>query len=384
MAALSEAGLESVGESGFRFGEASKLLPVTFVISMVVFLYYEYVYLHCMRLLQLDFPEELRDTSEVERAHWQLIVFHLITGLLVYCLTRCILTYPGLVPDGKGWDVKMDVEDADSSSTANSEKKGSGVSFVEKKLTGERRQCKWCFKYKPDRCHHCRVCNLCVLKMDHHCPWVYNCIGWGNHKYFFLMNVYAVLDLLLINVTMIETVWWSTRYDVCVTMMLLLVAGQSLAIFLMVLISAFLCFHIWLMTKAMTTVEFCEKSLKKASYNSSTYSLGAYGNIAAVLGPQPLLWLLPCGFPEGDGTSWAVPGGRSVARATSGGASQSRTPLLPGSSASGITDSTNQDSQPQSEARRSSRKAESGSQSQVEEVDETGAAESRSQPQAVG
>merc|ERR1719172_459349 len=104
--------------------------------------------------------------------------------------------------------------------------------LIEKKHSGERRHCKWCLKYKPDRCHHCRICNVCVLKMDHHCPWVYNCIGFRNHKYFFLLLVYAVLVLGVVNVTMF-----------------VLMLAETLAAFLMVLISAFLGFHIWLMTK---------------------------------------------------------------------------------------------------------------------------------------
>lgn len=29
--------------------------------------------------------------------------------------------------------------------------------------------CKKCIKPKPPRTHHCSVCNICVLKMDHHC-----------------------------------------------------------------------------------------------------------------------------------------------------------------------------------------------------------------------
>lgn len=29
--------------------------------------------------------------------------------------------------------------------------------------------CARCHAHKPPRCHHCRVCNRCCLKMDHHC-----------------------------------------------------------------------------------------------------------------------------------------------------------------------------------------------------------------------
>ena len=117
---------------------------------------------------------------------------------------RTILTHPGTIPEGSGF-----------SSSRNDRTDGSevGVRF-ETKTSWERRYCKWCLKYKPERCHYCRVCNLCFLRMDHHCPWVYDCIGFGNHKYFVLLLIYAELNLLHANITMFDTVWWSTRVDV--------------------------------------------------------------------------------------------------------------------------------------------------------------------------
>jgi len=48
-----------------------------------------------------------------------------------------------------------------------------------------------CNHLKPDRCHHCRICGVCVLKMDHHCPWVNNCISYTNYKAFVLFLFYA-------------------------------------------------------------------------------------------------------------------------------------------------------------------------------------------------
>merc|ERR1719265_2281061 len=81
--------------------------------------------------------------------------------------------------------------------------------------------------------------------------------------YFFLLLFYSLLDTHLIVWTMAESVHRSVDPETPFITMFLVLFGETLAFFLGTLVTMFFCFHIYLMMKAMTTIEFCEKSLPK-------------------------------------------------------------------------------------------------------------------------
>jgi len=55
--------------------------------------------------------------------------------------------------------------------------------------------------FKPDRSHHCSVCDKCILNMNYHFVWVNNCIGFYNRKFFIQLLLFALILSIYIDIT---------------------------------------------------------------------------------------------------------------------------------------------------------------------------------------
>jgi len=71
--------------------------------------------------------------------------------------------------------------------------------------------CPECEVIRTPRSRHCNICNKCVSRFDHHCPWINNCVGLGNHTWFYAYTV-ITLGYVLVSIAICVHVLLSLMY----------------------------------------------------------------------------------------------------------------------------------------------------------------------------
>eukprot|EP00440_Ansanella_granifera_P068104 gb/GFBE01073881.1/.p1 GENE.gb/GFBE01073881.1/~~gb/GFBE01073881.1/.p1 ORF type:complete len:397 (+),score=73.56 gb/GFBE01073881.1/:1-1191(+) len=229
-------------------------------------------------------------------------LFNLVWGLALWAYLKAYSTDPGKVP--KSWhDFVREV--------------GPALPVVPssaKWSPGKATYCRKCSMPRPERAHHCNVSGFCVLRMDHYCPWINNCVGNNNYKFFLQLVVYGSLASFVGIATSLPelilcigklcglnegSVWKEDSLQTTDIIAFLMFGG--LAIFLAILLMPMLFTHVPLAASNVTAIE--------GNYDNmaNPYHLGSkIANLEQVFGTVGPDWLLPI-MPierKGDGVSF--------------------------------------------------------------------------------
>ena len=154
--------------------------------------------------------------------------------------------------------------------------------------------CHTCLIYRPPGVSHCKLCNFCIERFDHHCPWLANCIGFRNYKFFCLVHLYGIIATLCIAFTYWEVI---VNYNLHFDTNIFQVFYSS---FIYVCNLGLFGFLLWLflvnwnlVLSGETVIEHSDRERFPSAKNENVYNLGAYRNFTTVFGRNPLVWFIP-------------------------------------------------------------------------------------------
>ena len=192
-----------------------------------------------------------------------LFTFHVVLGFyllgnIMFNYMACINTPPGFPEPCADPGFYLGVR------TVNTHD-GKRVTHLKHKLLLEPgvsyRWCRHCNCIKPPRAHHDSILGRCVLDMDHYCPWMHNCIGYGNYRYFVLFMAYLLLGCIYVVATDIilfyefndkegkDVLYYQQLQDALMySFTIAIAAGLAVGILLL--------WHVYLSLTNQTTIEF--------------------------------------------------------------------------------------------------------------------------------
>ncbi|KAG6448131.1 hypothetical protein O3G_MSEX005345 [Manduca sexta] len=308
---------------------AFKWLPVLLIVSIVTWSYYAYVYQLCISTIE----------STVQECVY-LVLYHILLIMFAWSYWRTIFAEIKQIPEKyKLPEVELEKllsaesEDAQRTILENFAK---DLPIVTRTMSGSVRYCNRCVLVKPDRAHHCSICARCVLKMDHHCPWVNNCVCFHNYKFFMLFLGYALIYCLFIMATCLPYFirFWKGDFGTAAsTGRYHIVFAFFVSLMFAISLGSLFGYHCYLVANNRTTLDMLinyrrlssptgqilNKMLKtlvneafrapmfRSGADKNGFSIGAFNNFKEVFGNSPNLWLVPVFTSFGDGIVYPTP-----------------------------------------------------------------------------